>query len=159
MDDRIMSVEGGLGRVIAAVLLQGVDLITGIEELCIKHGIKHGLVFSIGSATHSGIHYVRKDDTVPSGAVRVHVDHEGIQDFTNIFGLIMKQGMDGSFTTHLHGTICKEDGTICGGHLHKGKNISMTNLAVVILETTGIEMLNVLDPVTGFYHFEPKAMK
>lgn len=153
----IMSVAGGIGKTVVGVLLKGVDLQTGIEELCRQHNIKYGIVLSIGSATHTGIHYLGADTSVASGAFRVLSEEDGPHDFTNITGIIMRQESDGAFTTHLHGTFCRADGTLGGGHLHKGQNITMTNFGVIILETTGIEMLNVLDPTTGFFHLEPRA--
>ena len=155
----IMSVCGGFGRVVVGVLLKGEDLLTGIEYLCVEHGIQYGVVLSIGSATHTGVHYLKVDDMAESGAARINSEEDGPHDFTNITGIIMRQESTGSFTTHLHGTFCRADGTLGGGHLHKGKNIAMSNFGVVILETKGIEMLNVLDPVTGFYHLEPRTIR
>ena len=154
MDKRIITAEGSVGRMVSGTLLEGIDIQEGVEEICIKHHIKYGFVFCMGSAISSGYHYLIEDREAKNGVKRCCVDDVAMQDLINGSGVICTQE-DGSFHLHMHATFCKKDGTIVGGHIHKGMNKAMSHFAVVIIEALGFEMLNVLDPSTGFYHFEP----
>lgn len=156
MDARIIAAEGIMGRVISATFLEGVDIQTGVEEVCEKYGVEFGYVFCMGSAISSGYHYLIEDKEAKNGVKRCVQEDESMQDLINGSGVICKQDQDGSFHLHMHATFCKADGRIVGGHLHKGYNRAMSHFAVLIFETKGFEMLNVLDPSTGFYHYEPR---
>jgi len=146
---------GKSGKVVAARLLPGTDLLTGIEEVCKKNGIDFALVNCFGSFSATGYMYL-----VPKAEAKVGAGYgdvlkeDGPVEFLSGVGVVCKN--DGICDIHFHGTMCNKEGTVFGGHLVKGQNPTLTTVDIVIIEVEGIKMLRQYDDETDLTQFYPQ---
>ena len=151
---RVQEACGKAGKVVAARIWPGTDLIEGFEEACKKNGIKYAYVTCFGSFATAGYMYL-----VPQAGAKVGAGYgdvlkkEGPIEFLSGTGVVCQK--DGAYDTHFHGTMCDKDGKVFGGHMVKGKNPALTTIDVIIIEVDGVEMLRCADEETGLTQFYP----
>ncbi|WP_277585348.1 PPC domain-containing DNA-binding protein [Psychrobacillus antarcticus] len=145
---------GQMGKVVAARLVYGTDLLEGIEELCKVNKIQSATILScFGSFQRSGFVYlVPNEDSVLGVGYNNLVVKEGPIEFLQGTGVVCQR--DGQFETHFHGTICDQNGNIFGGHFMKGENPVIT-VDLVLAETIDIEFRRQFDEETGANQFYP----
>lgn len=152
---RFQDACGKSGRVVAARLLPGTDLLTGIEEVCKKNGIEYALANCFGSFSAAGYMYL-----VPKASAKVGAGYgdvlkaEGPVEFLSGVGVVCKK--DGVCDIHFHATLCDKNGKVFGGHLVKGENPALTTVDLVLFEVEGVEMLRQYDEETDLTQFFPK---
>jgi len=152
---RFQDACGKSGRVVAARLLPGTDLLAGIEAVCKKNGIDYALVNCFGSFSSAGYMYL-----VPKAEAKVGAGYGdvlkvgGPVEFLSGVGVVCKK--DGDCDIHFHGTMCDRDGTVFGGHIVKGENPTLTTVDLVIMEVEGVEMLRQYDEETDLTQFYPQ---
>ncbi|RNF39103.1 PPC domain-containing DNA-binding protein [Planococcus salinus] len=151
---RIHYANGSTGKVIAARLLPGTDLMTGIEELCSANDITYAQISTcFGSFQKSGFFYlVPVPDSKLGAGYGELISKEGPIEFLNGTGLVCQR--DSEYEIHLHGTMCDQQGTVFGGHLVKGENPVYT-VDLLITEIQGMELLRQLDAESGVNQFYP----
>ena len=151
---RIQSACGSSGKVIAARLLPGTDLLEGIEEVCAEHGVDYALVNCFGSFDSVGYMYlVPKPEAKVGAGYGAVLRQNGPVEFLSGTGVICVK--DGACDIHFHGTMCDKDGRVFGGHMVKGHNPTLTTVDVVITEVAGVKMLRRYDEETDLTQFFP----
>ncbi len=144
---RVSYASGTPGKLIVARILPGTDLLTGLEEICIRNDVKHGAVNCFGSFSAAGYMYlVPMDAKVGAGYGEV-IRQEGPIEFLSGTGIIT-QTDKGITELHFHGTMCDKEGTVFGGHIVKGQCPVLTTVDVVIQEAQGVEMIRKYDEET-----------
>lgn len=153
---RIQYASGSLGKAVAARLLPGTDLMSGIEELCRENHISYAQISTcFGSLQKSSYHYLVSDPSVNLGANYGKLQQkQGPIEFLNGTGLVCQR--DDAYEIHLHGTFCDDQGTVFGGHLVKGENPVYT-VDLLITEVLGMNLLRALDEESGMNQFYPVA--
>lgn len=151
---RVQDACGKTGKVIAARLLPGTDLLEGIEDACRRNGILHAYVTCFGSFASAGYMYLvpKPEAKVGAGYGNV-IPCEGPIEFLSGTGVVCQK--NGEYDTHFHGTMCDKDGGVFGGHMVKGHNPALTTIDVVIMEVIGLQMLRISDEETGLTQFYP----
>lgn len=151
---RIQTACGKTSKVVAGRILPGTDLLFGIEEMCLRHGISYALVNCFGSFAGAGYMYLVPKPEAKIGAGYGEVlSCDGPVEFLNGTGVVCQN--NGKCEIHFHGTMCNKDGTVFGGHLVRGQNPSLTTVDVVLIEITGISMLRKYDEETDLTQFYP----
>ncbi|MCC3358129.1 PPC domain-containing DNA-binding protein [Bacillus sp. REN16] len=151
---RVNYATGHTGKVIAARLLPGTDLITGIEELCKEAGITYASVANcFGSFQKAAYFYLvpKPESNVGAGYGDLTVLNGPIE-FLNGTGVVCQR--DGDFETHLHGTFCDKEGKVYGGHIVKGQNPVIT-VDLILSEIVGVELFRKFDEETGANQLYP----
>ena len=145
---------GQMGKVVAARLVYGTDLLEGIEELCKVNEIQSATILScFGSFQRSGFVYLIPNEDSPIGVGYNNlVVKEGPIEFLQGTGVVCQK--EGQFETHLHGTICDQNGNVFGGHFIKGENPVIT-VDLVLAETIDMEFRRQFDEETGGNQFYP----
>lgn len=153
---RFKSTEGKTGKAVAARLLPGTDLLTGIEEVCRKHQIVYASVANcFGSFEKAGYLYL-----VPKAEAKVGAGYgeinlvEGPVEFLNGTGVVCQR--DGKYDIHFHATMCDQAGKVFGGHIVKGHNPVLTTVDLVLTEIVGVKMLRSYDDETELIQFDPQ---
>jgi hypothetical protein len=149
--------EVSIKRVVAGRIPRGVDLITGIKDICKEHGIKHGYIpMCVGSLTMARIIYAIPDDKAPINfAYCDPVNIEGPLELLYTQGLI---GMEdtGEASVHFHILVSDKNMKVYGGHLTEGGNIVAATAEIIIHEIEGGENIRQFDQDTGFRLFKIK---
>lgn len=156
--DGFKSIEGRTGRVVVGKINPGTDMLTGLKEICNKHGIKGGSVIScLGSLNYARLMYiVRIPEHRRGGAYSDPIDLRGPIELTSSHAIIC-QNDDGELSIHFHGTIVDSKGQVWGGHFPIGGNIVRSTIDVVILEIEGVKMARRIDPDIGYEVFNPET--
>ena len=137
---------GTPGKMIAARILPGTDLLTGLEEICNQNGVKYGAVNCFGSFAGAGFMYLVPMDAKVGAGYGDVVKKEGPVEFLSGTGIITQNS--GKTELHFHGTMCDKTGTVFGGHIVKGACPTLTTVDVMIQEITGVEMVRKYDEET-----------
>jgi uncharacterized protein len=145
---------GNTGKTVAARLLPGTDLLTGIEEICKKTGIKYASVTNcFGSFQKAGYFYLVPKPESPVGAGYGDLAVlEGPIEFLNGTGVVCQR--DDTYEIHLHGTFCDQVGKVFGGHMVKGENPVIT-VDLLLTEILDMELYRKFDKETGGNQFYP----
>jgi len=157
---RYKAAQGQLGKVVAARLLPGTDLIQGIERICEDNGVKYAVAScTIGSLSKSTflIAMPKKDDPekiVYSSPIEV----SGPIEFLGGQGIVCKDEK-GETVTHFHASLTDKSGRVYGGHLVKGGNLILVTIDLVIMEVKDVRFLRKYDEETGFVNFSPEPDK
>jgi uncharacterized protein len=147
---RFLSAEGTCGRIIAARLKPGADLIGGIMAVCRAHNIQQGYISCvIGSLKQAQYVLPIADVSTPSG-IRYGdpITVGGPIEFISGQGVIC-QSPDGELLIHFHGCFCDPDGQSLAGHFSAGGNPVLVTADIIISEINGILMLRRMDPEVG----------
>lgn len=146
--------KGKTGTVLAARLLAGTDLLTGIEQLCHENDMKAAVINScFGSFKQAGYLYLvpNSQSKVGAGYGEMQV-RQGPIEFLQGTGVVCRR--DGEFDIHFHGTMCDQEGNVFGGHLVKGENPVIT-VDLVLTAVEGMSFHRKYDEETGGNQFYP----
>lgn len=144
---RVNYAGGTPGKMIAARILPGTDLLTGLEEICMLNGVKYGAVNCFGSFSAAGYMYLVPMEAKVGAGYGDLIKREGPIEFLSGTGIIT-QTDKGITELHFHGTMCDKEGTVFGGHIVKGQCPVLTTVDVVIQEALGVEMIRKYDDET-----------
>jgi predicted DNA-binding protein with PD1-like motif len=153
---RVQYAAGVIGKSIAARLLPGTDLLTGIEEVCRQNDILHASVANcFGSFQRAGYLYLVPLQHAKVGAGYGEVNRvEGPVEFLNGTGVVCQR--DGNYDTHFHATMCDKEGKVFGGHMLKDQNPVLTTVDLIINEIKDVQMFRKHDEETDLFQFDPK---
>lgn len=159
MEPRFKWAEGKVGRLIAARLLPGTDVMIGIEKICREAGIRYGVVgCAIGSLEKTTFQILLPKEEVKIGAAYGEpITLGGPIEILGIRGVIF-ESEDGGIALHFHATLCDKDGKAMGGHLVYGENPVLATLDVVIQEIEGVRISREYDPETELSMFSPQIL-
>jgi len=157
---RYKAAIGQIGRVIAARLLPGTDLIEGIEKICEDYGIKYAFVgCSIGSLQKATFMYlVPKPEAKVKAGYTAPFELPGPIEFLGGLGVVC-EGEKGERITHFHGTVSDQLDHVYGGHFVKGKNAILVTMDLIIVEVEGVKLLRKYDKETDLVNFAPEPSK
>ncbi|MBU0652979.1 MAG: DNA-binding protein [Proteobacteria bacterium] len=156
MTNRIKSAEGAPGRMVAARLMPGSNLMSGIAEVCEKHNIKSGILAS-GIGSLSKTTYL---DPIPKPELKAKYGYgdpmtaDGPIELLNLAGAICHSD-EGKVLLHVHATMCLADGKAFGGHLTDEGNEVLLTADVTILEIANVDFVRRLDEETGILMYSP----
>jgi len=153
---RVQYAAGKVGKSVAARLLPGTDLLTGIEEVCRQNGILYASIANcFGSFQRAGYLYLipLPEAKVGAGYGDIH-RVEGPVEFLNGTGVVCQR--EGQYEIHFHATMCDKEGNVFGGHMLKGENPVLTTVDLVINEIVDVQMLRNYDEETDLIQFDPK---
>ena len=146
METRVSYACGTAGKVIAARILPGTDLLTGLETICDENGVKYGAVNCFGSFSAAGYMYLVPMDAKVGAGYGDVIKKDGPIEFLSGTGIITQNS--GKTELHFHGTMCDKDGVVFGGHIVKGQCPVLTTVDVMIQEADGVEMVRAYDEET-----------
>ena len=154
---QFVSVEAHKGRTIAARLMPGTDLVSGIEAVCQKHHIEYGYFGSVmGSLSQATYIVPLKDPTQPLGFRFCEpIEVDGPIDLLGGQGVIC-QSEKGERMIHLHAHGVTPDRVVFGGHFSAGGNPVLATIDLVIVEFDGAKLMRRYDPQSGLMVFSPE---
>jgi len=149
--------SGQIRRIFVIRLRTGVDMIEGLEKALDDYGVKNAAVLLIiGSLRRAHFMYVvdRPDLKLKAGySEPITIEHP--------VELLGARGVscisEGKRVSHIHGSICDQDGRIYGGHFIKGGNPALYTLEIVVAELSGIEMSYEYDEEIDFVALLPRT--
>jgi len=149
--------ESSVKRVVAGRIPRGIDLITGIKQICKENDIKHGYVpMCIGSLIDARIIYAIPDENAPIGFVYCNpVEIKGPLELLYVQGLIGLEDT-GEQSVHMHILLSDKDMKVFGGHLIEGGNTVAATAEIIIHELDEAEFIRQYDEQTGFRLFKIK---
>jgi predicted DNA-binding protein with PD1-like motif len=143
------SAAGRNGRVIAARIHPGRDVLASIEEVCHAHDLVCGqITTSIGSLQRVALHYVSRLKPIPGEGYNTQLVMEGPFSLLAGQGLVSPGDEPGRLNIHYHAVISGEKDVIYGGHIEPG-TITLTTLDLFIVEVEGVSITRASDPETG----------
>jgi predicted DNA-binding protein with PD1-like motif len=150
--------ESNIKRIIVGRIPRGVDLITGIKEICKEYSIKCGYIpMLIGSLDTGRFIYAQPGvDTKIGFKYSEPVDLEGPLEILPSQGLIGLEE-DGELSIHLHMLVSDRYMNVHGGHFVEGGNIVAATAEIIIHEVDA-ELNRQFDEQTGFPLFKLKAI-
>jgi hypothetical protein len=154
---QIVSVEAHKGRTIAARLMPGTDLVSGIEAVCQKHLIEYGYFGSVmGSLSKATYIIPQKDLSAPLGfKITDPIETEGPIDLLGGQGVIC-QSEKGGTMIHLHAQGVTPDRVVFGGHFSHGGNPVLATIDLIIVEFDGARLMRRYDPDSDLMVFSPE---
>ncbi len=152
-----VSVEAHKGRTIAARLLPGTDLVSGIEEVCRAHHIQYGYFASvIGSLQQAAYVIAIPEPSAPLGFKYCErIIEKGPIEFICGQGVIC-QSEKNELLIHLHAHGVTPDGKNFAGHFSAGGNPVLATIDLVIVEVGGAKLMRRYDPQVGLVMFSPE---
>lgn len=154
---RISSSESKPGRLVAARILPGTDLIPGLLEICRRNKLTSGCIVTILGSLARARFVLPIPDSSGSMGVRYSDPHEmeGPLEFLGGSGIIGRLD-DGEATIHLHGIFSDRENKFCAGHILEEGNHVLATMEVVIQELPDVEIIRSPDEETGFtlFHFK-----
>lgn len=144
--DKPITAIGQVTRVMAVRLNPGMDVLRGLTDACLEHGINNGVIVSgIGGVTKAVI----CDPTYFPDRKQPYNYGEPIvlEELLSISGLsgIICHDDDGTVNLHVHIGLSNEQGVAYAGHLKEG-TITMLTVDAVIAEIGGLQMSRKFDP-------------
>lgn len=138
--------EGRIGRVLAARLLPGQDVVEGIIEIIKASHIHSGTITAIGS--------LRGAKVVWAGSMEFGDNPMDVAVFHEMAGPVELGVSNGSFGTdqdgevvvHIHGMIMDKDGNMRCGNLLPGSAPVLATVELTIQEFEGLELKPTVDP-------------
>ncbi len=130
--------QGSLSKVVMIRLHPGADLVEGITEVCMTHGMKSGAITSCIGSLRRASFFTAVPLPNKMGA--------GYGDPTAIEGpleLVSAQGtigldVEGNLLIHVHGALGDGRGNLYGGHLIKGKCPVLITCEIMIAFLEGV---------------------
>jgi uncharacterized protein len=118
-------------KIVSLRLGPGEDLLAGLAGILDAQGADGGaLVAAAGSLEHLAYSVVRMEpDNVPR-YTRI-IEEIGAIEITGLQGHLGRE-VDGSATTHLHGTFALEDGSVRAGHVFAARVLVTVELTVIL---------------------------
>lgn len=153
------SALGKPGRLLAARLLPGQDVVEGIIVLVKEHGIKSGTVSAIGSLGGAKV--------VWAGSMEFGDDPMDVAVFHEMEGPVelgMARGVfgtdeEGRVVMHVHGMIMDKDGNMRCGNLIPGSAPVLATVELTVQEMEGLEFAPTLDPEWNHKFLHPMPLK
>lgn len=143
------SAAGQGGRVVAARIHPGRDVLQSIEDVCLAHGISCGqITTTIGSLKRVALHYVSRVEPDPKLGYTTQLIMDGPFSLLTGQGLVSPAEEPGRLNIHYHAVISGEGDVIYGGHIEPG-TITLTTLDLFLTEVHGVEIVRDRDPETG----------
>jgi predicted DNA-binding protein with PD1-like motif len=155
--NEFVSVEAHKGRTIAARLLPGTDLVTGIEAVCRAHHVQYGYFASvIGSLQQAQYVIPVSDPEAPLGFQYCPpIIKKGPIEVICGQGVIC-QSEKGELMMHLHAHCVTADQKSFAGHFSAGGNPVLATIDLVLVEVDGAKLMRRYDPVVGLVMFSPE---
>lgn len=145
-----MSSEARMGRIIVGRILPGGDLVTGIEEICRKHGVRQAMIVgTIGSVVNPHFDWASTVEERPGTGHTSSRSIEGAGSLISGQGLVCRNEDGSELDVHLHCTITDPGGAVYGGHFPKGTVPVLSTIDVSLIEITGVKLIRRPHPVTG----------
>jgi|GEM_PF-614506 len=137
---------GRPGRLLAARLLPGQDVVEGVTELIKAHGFRSGTITGIGSLRSATVLWAKnlefKGDLKKDA---VFYEMEGPVELGAAQG-VFGTDRDGQVVMHLHGLIMDRDGQMRCGNLIPGSAPVLATVELTIQEIEGLAIEPTLDP-------------
>lgn len=153
-----ISAEGKTGRVVAARLLPGQDVIEAVLGLAQEHGIRSGRAWAIGSLREATVVYpntMEFGDDPMSAAVFHKMEGPVEMGFGyGVFGI----DEDDSPNLHFHGLIMDKEGNMRTGNLVPGSAPVLATVELTIEEYQGLELRAVPDEEWKHKFLHPTAI-
>lgn len=151
--------ESNVKRIVVGRIPRGVDLITGIKEICNEYDIKCGYIaLLIGSLDTGRYIYAIPEKQAQIGfAYSEPVDLQGPLEMLSCQGLIGTED-NGELSIHLHMLVSDKYMRVSGGHFVEGGNIVAATGEIVIHEVESLELHRQFDEQTGFNIFKVEAV-
>jgi predicted DNA-binding protein with PD1-like motif len=145
-----MSSEAKMGRVIVGRIMPGIDLVTGIEEICRKHGVRQAMIAgTIGSVVNPHFDWASTAEARPGTGHTSSRKIEGAGSLISGQGLVCRNEGSSELDVHLHCTVTDPSGAVYGGHFPKGTVQVLSTTDVTMIEITGVKLIRRPHPVTG----------
>ena len=145
-----MSSEARMGRIIVGRILPGGDLVTGIEEICRKHGVLQAIITgTIGSVVNPRFDWASTVEERPGTGHTSSRSIEGAGSLISGQGLVCRSEDGSELDVHLHCTITDPSGAVYGGHFPKGTVPVLSTIDVSLIEITGVKLIRRPHPITG----------
>jgi hypothetical protein len=156
-DIKAYSALGRTGRVLAARLLPGQDVVEGIMGLVKKDDLRSGTVTAIGS--------LRSAKVVWAGSMELGDNPMDVAVFYEMEGPVelgIGQGVfgrddSGEVAIHFHGVIMDKKGNMRCGNLIPGSAPVLATVELTIQEFEGLELKPTLDPAWKHKFLHPVA--
>lgn len=137
---------GSLSRVVMIRLHPGQDLIEGITEVCMTHGLRSGaIIFCIGSLRRASFFTVVPQPNKMGAGYGDSLAMEGPLELVSGHGTI-GLGVDGNLLIHMHGALADGRGNLRGGYLIKGKCPVLITCEAMIAFLEGVRAVQRPDP-------------
>lgn len=149
--------ESNIKRVVVGRIPRGVDLITGIKEICNEYGIKHGYIpMIIGSLDTGRFIYATSEQGTKIGfKYSDPVDLEGPLELLSAQAIIGVED-SGELSIHLHMLVSDKYMRVFGGHTVEGGNMVAATAEIIIHEIDDAKYIRSFDEGTGFNLFSIK---
>ena len=145
-----MSSEARMGRIIVGRILPGSDLVTGIEEICRKHGVRQAIITgTIGSVVNPRFDWASTVEERPGTGHTSSRSIEGAGSLISGQGLVCRSEDGSELDVHLHCTITDPSGAVYGGHFPRGTVPVLSTIDVSLIEITGVKLIRRPHPITG----------
>ena len=140
------SAQGRTGRVVAARLLPGQDVIEAVLGLAEEHRIVSGRVWAMGSLARATVVYPNSME-FGEDPMSVAVFHkmEGPVELGFGYGVFGRDSDGGPVSIHFHGLIMDKDGAMRTGNLAPGSAPVLATVEMTIEEYQGLELRTVFD--------------
>lgn len=158
MNEQINMGVGKFGRVIAARLQPGMDVMEGLRQICEEQGLNNGVVIC-GQGSLNGVRFLNpleRADRASGYGYGDPLELRGPIELVSTSGLISHKE-DGSTDLHIHVNLSDRYGNAYGGHLIGGTKVLIT-VSFVIAEIEDMEMKLSFDPALGFPAFCPTTL-
>ncbi|WP_417725549.1 PPC domain-containing DNA-binding protein [Salipiger sp.] len=143
------SAAGRQGRVIAARIHPGQDVLEAIEAVCLAHDLTCGqITTSIGSLSRVALHYVSRLKPTAAEGYNTKMVLEGPHSLLTGQGLVTEGDEPGRLNIHYHAVVSGAEDVIYGGHIEAG-TITLTTLDLFVSEVEGVAITRARDPETG----------
>jgi predicted DNA-binding protein with PD1-like motif len=150
---------GKSGRTIAFRLKPGTDLMTGLKDLAMEHGIKAAYIpVIIGGVNAATVEVATPSKESPVGVVAKHIHLTGPIAILGAQGMIC-QLEDGSLEPHLHITYVDPNGHVHGGHLLVGTAPVTTTVDGIMQEVLEVKFGRGFDPDVKTTLFFPASAR
>ena len=144
-----ISALGTNGRVVAARLRPGQDVIKAIEATCVQHGIIAGqITSSIGSLRRIAYNYVTRTERGDGTGYTTKVERDGAFSVLAGQGLVSPGDEPGRLNIHYHAVVSDDKNVITGGHILPG-TITLTTMDLFVVEILDVEIVRARDEETG----------
>jgi predicted DNA-binding protein with PD1-like motif len=149
------SASGAFGKVVAYRLLPGTDFLTGIRQVCLEHGIQHGLIVSATGSLQRATFMVAA--TNPKARIGSSYSAPNIKqgpiEILTMQGIVLSY--EGKIDFHVHGSFCDENTVVFGGHVVEGENPALTTIEGVVAQITGVQLGRKYDEQCDAKMFHP----
>ena len=150
--------KGIIKEIIVVKLQRGDELITGIRQACIEHGVKNGVIISlIGSLINADYIDSKVDLREKCGTGSVNIHFDGPVELLSGQGEICHKE-DGELFVHIHATISDTNGNAYGGHIIGESNMVLNTINAFIGVIDGVDMGFERDDVIGMLQLSPKTI-